>query len=254
MAKILLQTTIAYDPEDWHAGKFVRLTNLLSQEHDVTARDREARADGSDPVLSALDESDYDQLWLLAVDRANGLAPQDVRGILRFHDKGRSVLTARDHENRGASILNLGVLGAVNNFSKYNRERERRRFVRDSGPAGAYHRIVPMEPVHEVLRSRRAPAGVVEYFPANPHEGALSIPAELPHARVIATGLSRESGREFNLAVAIDRQGSSNGHASGRAMALSSFHQLTDSNWDGAGDPEKLEIFKEYILNLARWL
>jgi hypothetical protein len=274
MAKILIQTTNTYNTNDWHVGRFSLLGQLLRDDgHEVVMRDREPRSDGSDPVLSMLPESDFDQLWLIAVDTGNGLAPEDVRGILRFRDHGGGVLTARDHQNYGASLLNLGTIGTVNNFYKYNRVRHRRRPSRDdyhSGNHGDYQRIIPMEPVHELLRSPKSPSGVIEYFPANPHEGALSVPMDMPYARVIATSMSTATGRSVNLAVAIDDEPPHNGHRNGRAIALSTFHQLADMNWDPniegppsvteprgselRNEPAKLEIYKDYIRNIARWL
>lgn len=284
MARILLQTTIPYIEDDWHVGRFSKLAQLLEDDgHDVAARNREPLEDGSDAVLSRLGTSGFDQLWLIAVDNGNGLAPADVRGIFRFREKGRGMLTARDHQDLGASLLNLGSIGSVNNFHSYNREHDRRRLMRDdrenraisypnyhSGRNGDYQRVIPMQPLHEVMRSPRSPSGVVEYFPAHPHEGALSVPRDMPYARVIATSMSTESGRAFNLAVALENEPSGNGHPYGRAIALSTFHQLADFNWDPnasapsfvteqrgdgiAGDPHRMEVFKDYIRNLARWL
>jgi hypothetical protein len=258
MAQILIQTT-SCNRDEWHIGRFSLLGQLLRESgHGVAMRDREPRQDGSDPILSGLAESNFDQLWLIAVDTGNGLAPDDVRGILRFRDRGGGVLTARDHQNFGASLLNLGTIGSVNNFYKYNRDRSRRRPRQDdyhSGNNGDFQRIVPMEPVHELLRSAKSPTGVIEYFPANPHEGALSIPADMPFARVIAMSISTLSGRSFNLAVAIDDEPPHNGHRNGRAIAISTFHQLADTNWDALRyDAVKLEIYKDYIRNIARWL
>lgn len=271
MSKLLLQTTIPKIESDWHVGRFQLLAELLRADgHSVTARDREPREDGSDAVLSSLAESDYDELWLIAVDRGNGLAPADVRGILRFRERGGGVVTARDHQNLGASLLNLGTLGIVNHFYTYNRERERRHIQRVSGSNGDYQRIVPLEPVHDVLRSAKSPTGVVEYFPAHPHEGAISVPAGMDYARVIAMSKCAVTGRAFNVAIAIDGEPPANGHAYGRAVALSTFHQLADMNWDvcaemppvvseprGNGlheDPARLEVFKDYIRNIARWV
>lgn len=257
MARILLQTTIPYAENDWHAGRFSRLQQLLEEDgHDVTPRNRQPLPDGSDPVLSRLSTSGFDQLWLIAVDTGNGLAPADVRGILRFREKGRGVLTARDHEDHGASLLNLGTIGSINNFDSYNRERERPRFLRDSGRTGDYQRVVPMNPPHEVLRSNRSQSGIVEYFPAHPHEGALSVPHDLPYARVVATSVSMQSGRVFNSVVAIEGEPGLSGTLCGRAIALSTFHQFDDDNWRlaEARDETRFEIFKDYIRNLARWL
>ncbi len=49
----------------------------------VTARDRDT-ATGPHPVLSTLDESDYDQLWLFALDTGDGLDAEDCAAISRF--------------------------------------------------------------------------------------------------------------------------------------------------------------------------
>src|SRR5690242_14761112 len=106
MARILVQTTLTDGDGEWHIGRFSSLVSLLrSDGHDVVARNREPRNDGSDPVLSSLDSSDFNQLWLFAADRGNGLAPDDVRGILRFRERGGGIFTARDRENVGLSLL-----------------------------------------------------------------------------------------------------------------------------------------------------
>jgi hypothetical protein len=284
MAKILLQTTIPTIEWDWHVDRFHLLVDVLRADgHDVVARDREPQSDGSDTVLSSLAESDFDELWLIAVDRGNGLAPSDVRGILRFRERGGGMLAARDHQNLGASLLNLGTIGKVNHFYSYNRERDRRRLVRDdrnnpsitfpnyhSGDNGSYQRVVPLEPVHEILRSNKSPSGTIEYFPAHPHEGAISVPYGVDFARVIAMATSTATGRCFNVVIAIDGEPGSNGDAYGRAVAVSSFHTFADMNWDSQieappcvtearstgllEDPARLEIFKDYIRNIARWL
>ena len=57
-----------------------------------------------DPVLSDLDRSDYDQLWLFAVDTGDGLDPKDCAGISRFRKKGRGMLVTRDHMDLGSSV------------------------------------------------------------------------------------------------------------------------------------------------------
>ena len=193
------------------------------------------------------------------------------------------MVTARDHQNLGASLLNLGALGIVNNFYSYNRERDRRRLVRDdlnnhsitfpnyhSGNNGDCQRIIPLEPVHNVLRSSKSPSGIIEYFPAHPHEGALSVPFGADYARPIAQSTSAMSGRTFNLAIAIENEPAQNGHSNGRAIAMSTFHHLADMNWDSRfegpsfaseprghafdEEPALLEIFKDYVRNVARWL
>ena len=254
MSKILVQTTASDPAADWSVSRFGELVDVLrSEAHEVTARDREPLSDGSDPILSRLAESDFDELWLIAGDRANGLSPADVRGILRFRDRGGGVLTARADENLGASLLNLGILGAVNHFHSYNRERGPK-IIRHSGDRGNSQRIVPLEPVHEVLRTRNSPSGFIEYFPAHPYEGAISVPRNIPYARAIAASMSGDDGRSFNLAIAVENEPSSQGGACGRAIAVSTFHHFSDPNWMLAQDQQLLDVFKDYVRNIARWL
>ena len=71
--RVLLQTTIPYTEDDWHVGRFALLRDELTQYADVVARNRENGPDGNDPVLARLDESDFDQLWLFAVDTGDGI-------------------------------------------------------------------------------------------------------------------------------------------------------------------------------------
>lgn len=270
MGKILIQTTTTYHPDDWHVGHFELLGDFLRRNgHEIVMRDRQPGADGNDPVLSSLDASDFDQLWLIATDTGNGLGPADVRGILLFRDRGGGILTARDHQDFGVSLLNLGSIGFVNKFARYNRERDRGRHY-NSGNNGDFQRIIPLEPVHEVLRSEKSPSGVIEYFPAHPHEGVLAVPRDMPYARVIAASISRVSGQSINLAVAIENEPTNNGHRNGRAIALSTFHHLADMNWDADAsgpprvsghrgtqlleEPAKLDVYKDYIRNVAHWL
>ncbi|HZZ66048.1 MAG TPA: hypothetical protein VFE17_11150 [Candidatus Baltobacteraceae bacterium] len=270
MGKILIQTTTTYNDDDWNVGHFALLGDFLRDNgHQVIMRDRQPATDGNDRVLSNLNTSDFDQLWLIATDTGNGLGPADVRGILLFRDRGGGVLTARDHQDYGVSLLNLGSIGFVNKFARYNRERERGRQY-SSGTSGDFQRIIPLEPVHEVLRTEKSPSGVIEYFPAHPHEGVLSVPGDMPYARVIAASISPVSGQSINLAVAIENEPTNNGHRNGRAIALSSFHHLADMNWDAATtgprrvsehrgtqlleEPAKLDVYKDYIRNVARWL
>jgi hypothetical protein len=40
--------------------------------------------DGNDRILSKLDETDFDQLWLFALDNGDGLTAADCQGITRF--------------------------------------------------------------------------------------------------------------------------------------------------------------------------
>ena len=139
-----------------------------------------------------------------------------------------------------------------------------------SGANGDYQPVFAAEPVHELLRTARTPSGRIEWFPAHPHEGAVSAPAEDPRARVIARGRSTVTGRTFNLAVCLDGETTPDGRPLGRAVACSTFHHFVDLNWDTdagapsfvtdrpgdgiARDPSRLATFKDYVHNIARWL
>jgi hypothetical protein len=279
MARLLVQTTIVDTPDDWNVGRFSMLAQELERAgHDVTARNR----DGGDvdPVLSRLDELDYDELWLLAVDVGAGLAPEDAAGIVRFRERGGGVVTARDHHDLGSCLRSLGSIGRVNHFNTENPEPDARRDDQDnpniswpnyhSGANGSYQRVIADPPVHHLLRSPRSPSGVVEWFPAHPHEGAVEVPPGWCFGRAVAHGISTVTGRRFNLAVILDGERDRDGHELGRVVACSTFHHFADVNWDvdrGAPsfvtdepsdemkrDPARLEIFKDYVRNVAGWL
>jgi hypothetical protein len=284
MTKILLQATIPYAEDDWHIGRFSLLRDELQNAgYEVTARNREPDANGDDPVLSTLAQSGVDELWLMAVDTGDGLSQRDVDGIVAFRERGGGVLTARDHADLGLCLRNLGSLGIVNHFHSYNPERDPSRLCADdrdnpsigypnyhSGANGDYQKIEIVEPAHELLRSSRAPHATIAFFPAHPHEGAVDVPPESDCGRVIARGTSRVTGRTFNLAVAIEGEACSSGGSAGRAVAESTFHHFADLNWDPAKgapsfvtdkpgteiaqDPVRLDLFKEYVRNIARWL
>jgi hypothetical protein len=98
----------------------------------------------------------------------------------------------------------------------------------------------------------------------------VSPPPEYDFAQVVGRGRSTVSGRTFNLAVALDGETMADGGPAGRAVACSTFHHFADMNWDiDAGapsfvteppsdemkrDPSRLEVFKDYVRNIARWL
>jgi hypothetical protein len=230
--------------------------------------------------VSTLDTLGYDQLWLVAVDTGDGLSPEDAAGIMRFRERGGGIVTARDHQDLGSCLLGLGSIGRLNHFHTGNPEPDARRDDQDnpniswpnyhSGANGDYQPVFAPEPVHDLLRTTKTPSGRIEWFPAHPHEGAVSAPADDPHARVIACGRSTVSGRRFNLAVCLDGETTPDGRPLGRVVACSTFHHFADMNWDtGAGapsfvtdlpgdeierDPSRLSIFKEHVHNIARWL
>jgi hypothetical protein len=286
--KILLQTTIPYTQDDWHVGRFSllkgHLESLTDSEgrllYEVTARDRENGGGKDDPVLVSLDGSDFDELWLFAVDAGDGLTSRECEAISNFRKRGGGILSTRDHFDLGSSLCTLGGIGAAHYFHNKNQDPDPERNRRDdhlttsidypnyhSGSNGDYQRINVLSD-HELLR--RTDGSRIEYFPAHPHEGGVGAPKSDSSAHVVATGTSRATKRDFNLIVAFERSTGDHGSDLGRAIAESSFHHLVDYNWDtdsgcptfveeppGNGlknDPAKLDDVKTYAANAARWL
>ena len=291
LIRILLQTTIPNNEDDWHIDRFSLLNahlRALTDNHgqalcEVTVRNRETNAAGDDLVLSKLDESDFDQLWLFALDNGDGLTESDCRGITRFRQRGGGILSTRDHQDLGSSLCTLGGVGHAHYFHTKHQDPDQSRRARDdqdtppiswpnyhSGSNGDYQRVTAVEPFHELLLNPDNPSGVIEYFPAHPHEGGVGARDGEENPRVIATGTSRVNGRPFNLIVAFERTTDRHGNELGRAIAESSFHHLVDYNWDISkgcpsflheppGDqirrePEKLKDVKAYVSNVVRWL
>jgi len=289
--RVLLQTTIPTTKEDWSIARFSLLRDHLasmtqqngSRAYEVVARDREVDSQGNDVVLSVLDTTDFDQLWLFAVDNGNGLSVPDCQGVTRFRQRGGAILTTRDHEDLGSSLCTLGGVGRAHFFHSRHPDPDASRNVRDdqatqtiswpnyhSGNNGDYQRIDAVKPVHELLLNPKNASGVIEYFPAHPHEGSVGVPEDEDDARVIATGASKVTHRPFNLIVAFESAVDAHGNTLGRAVAESSFHHFVDYNWDIAAgcpiflledpgneikdDPEKLRDIKTYVENVARWL
>ena len=287
---ILLQTTIPYAADNWHSGRFSLLRDELSSMKDaagnqlceVTTRNREVDADGNDPVLSTLDQTEFDELWLFAIDTGEGLSVADCQGITRFRQRGGGILATRDHQDLGISLCTLGGIGRAHFFHTKHPEPDPARHVADdkattsiswpnyhSGANGDYQTIKVTSP-HEVLRRTASSDDLIEFFPAHPHEGAVGVPEGEEHARVIATGQSKTTGRPFNLIVAFDSVPDEHGNMLGRGIAESSFHHLVDYNWDtrlgcpsfveeppGDGyqkNPQALEDIKMYVRNAAVWL
>jgi hypothetical protein len=283
--RILLQTTIPGTADDWNIGRFSMLRDYLAgltdQDGaplcDVTARDRTTPG-SPDPILSTIDRSDFDELWLFAVDTGDGLDPEDCAAIGRFRENGRGLLVTRDHMDLGSSVCTLGGVGAAHFFHSTHLDPDPARRVIDdretgyilwpnyhSGANGDFQQIGVVDPPHSVLRDNNAPNGVIRYFPSHPHEGAVDAPVEDPTARVIAMGVSKVSGRQFNLAVAFEPTG-----GGGPAIAQSTFHHFADYNWDPnkgcpsfvseppgdglAHSPEAQASIRTYVRNLALWL
>ena len=285
MPKLLLQTTIEGDPDDWNIGRFSQLRNFLARLRDddgqpaflVAARNRTRRGE-PDPVLSSLPDSDIDQLWLFAVDGGDGLTPADCAGMSEFRRRGGALMVTRDHMDLGRSICDLAGVGAAHHSHSVNCEPDAGRRCADnpasggiswpnyhSGANGDFQRVRPVGSIHPVLRDPRSPTGAIQYLPAHPHEGAVSAPAGDASSRVIIEGQSAASGRPFNIAVAFDRSGSG-----GRALAQSTFHHFADYNWDPACGcpsfvserpghgmmlfPEARRSTEQYVRNVAFWL
>ena len=283
--RILLQTTIPPIADDWNIGRFSLLRDYLAGLVDtdglplcaVTARDRTAPG-APDPLLSTIDQSDFDELWLFAVDMDDGLDAEDCAAISRFRKKGGGLLVTRDHMDLGSSVCGLGGVGAAHFFHSRNVEPDETRHVIDdrettailwpnyhSGANGDFQEIAVVGTPHPLLRDPSASDGLVRYLPAHPHEGAVGAPLDDPSARVIATGTSKVSGRIFNIAVAFEPSASG-----GPALAESTFHHFADYNWDPtmgcpsfvgevpgdslARSPEARRSVRQYVRNLALWL
>ena len=283
--RILLQTTIPFAEDDWHIGRFGLLRAYVASLRaadgtplaDVTARDREPGSNGDDPVLASLDRSEYDQLWLFAVDVGGetGITKAECGAIQRFRERGGAIFATRDHADLGSSICNLGGIGKAHYFHTEQPDPDPDRNRRDdpfttaidfpnyhSGANGDVQRVTAVEPVHPVLGG----AGPrVATLPAHPHEGGVGKPPDDATARVVATGTSQATHRPFNIAVAFE---SADGNGAG--WAESTFHHFCDYNWDiGAGcpsfvgeppsdaiakNPALLDDTKTYVRNLVTWL
>ena len=283
--RILLQTTIPPVVDDWNIGRFSMLRDYLAglaDEHGaplfaVTARDRTAPG-APDPILSTIDGSDFDELWLFAVDTGDGLDPADCEAIGRFRENGGGLLVTRDHMDLGSSVCTLRGVGEAHFFHSTHLEPDGARHVIDdhettniswpnyhSGSNGNFQKMTAVEPIHPVLRDPGAGDGLIRFLPAHPHEGAVGAPADNPTARVVATGVSLASGRQFNIAVAFEPSANA-----GPGWAESTFHHFADYNWDptsgcpsfvdeAPGDtlsrsPEAQRAIRCYVRNLALWL
>jgi hypothetical protein len=289
--RILLQTTIPTTLDDWSIDRFSLLDRYLNSLVDdagqplcqVISRDRQADANGDDPILSTLDRSDFDELWLFAVDMGDGISDRDCQGITGFRQRGGGILTTRDHMDLGSSLCNLAGVGSAHFFHTKNPDPDLSRHCIDdpystaisypnyhSGRNGDYQRISVRSPLHPLLANPHSPTGQIEYFPAHPHEGAVGVPTDDRNARVIATGKSVVTGRQFNLVVTSDRERDDLGNLLGRAVAQSTFHHFCDYNWDinmgcpsfvdelpgntWQTEPQAIADLQTYLRNLILWL
>jgi hypothetical protein len=287
--RILVQTTAPRRPDDWSVESLSMMTRYLASlrdgetDVDVTARNREVGPDGVDPVLGTLDRSPFDELWIFGFDSGDdGLTSDECAAIGRFRERGGGILSTRDHGDMGASLCALGGIGSAHHFRHRNPEPDPQRQAPDdtatpsiswpnyhSGRNGDFQRITAVEPGHPLLQHTGS-VGVIELFPAHPHEGAVGPPTGDSSAHVVARGRSQTTGRSFNLVVAFERSRDARGNALGRGIAESSFHHFADYNWDtrrgapsfvtepeGDGmrmDPRALRDIKQYVRNAAFWL
>ena len=287
MKNILLQTTVPFNEDDWHVGRLSLLTEhleSLSDEkenklYEVVARNRDSDVNVPDPILSSIDQSDHDQLWLFALDMGDGLTPADCAAITRFRQRGGGIFSTRDHNDMGSSLCTLGGVGAAHYFHTKHLDPDESRRCRDdnvslnidwpnyhSGWNGDFQKIDAVE--HALFT--RPDGSLIEFFPSHPHEGAVGVPEGDRSASVVATSRSKVTSRPFNLVVAFERSADERGNHCGRAVAESSFHHFADYNWnpelgcpsfvdEPPGDeyktnPERLDDVKFYVANLARWL
>ena len=242
--KVLLQTTIPSRADDWSIGRFGQLAELLRAQRDredhatfeVIARDRDPLG-APDAVLCNLDQSDFDQLWLFAVELGTGLRQKTAVQLADSVGGEGAWMVTRDHMDLGSSICSLAGVGDAHHF--HTRNIDPNASERDdpystniswpnfhSGSNGDYQTIQVVPPAHPVLENPSSPTGLIRYLPSHPHEGAVSAPAG-HHARVIASAVSKITGRPFNIAVAFEAY-----EGNGRAIAQSTFHHFADYNWD----------------------
>jgi hypothetical protein len=285
--RILLQTTLPANLlDDWTIDRFsllqAYLTGLVDANgkntHEVTGRDRHLDLHGNDPVLSNLSRSQFDQLWLFALDTGDGLSRADAEGINRFHADGGGILATRDHQDMGICMTVLERIGRFHYFHSQQVDPDGDRCCNDdcetisisypnyhSGANGDYQIITPTEPIHPLLKYDRFSDRLIKFFPSHPHEGGIGISREEKNARVIATGISKITGHSFDLSIAAERIGTY-----GRLVAQSTFHHFVDYNWDiskgcpsfvtersgngMASEPQALADIHTYVKNLAEWL
>ena len=282
--KILLQTTIPTTEDDWSIARFSRLGALLAGQRDpsgnplyaLTMRDRDPPGQ-PDSVLSTIDRSDYDALWLFAVDTGDGLTAADCEAISRFRRSGRGLMVTRDHMDLGSSVCTLGGIGDAHYFHSKHQDPDPARRRRDdpyttyidwpnfhSGANGDYQKVEIVGPPHPVLANAESPTGFIRYLPSHPHEGGIGAP-DGEDARVILRGRSIVTGMDFNIAVAFEP-----GEHGGPAIAESTFHHFADYNWDPSSGapsfvseppggglkrvPEAMADTHRYVLNIAAWL
>ncbi|MEL7003038.1 MAG: hypothetical protein AAFN93_09930 [Bacteroidota bacterium] len=283
MNKILIKTTVEDDENDWCVNRFELLQNTLkSAGYNVESRDRLNDRFGNDIDFQALTSSDYDQLWVFAVEgKDGGLTMNDAENIDAFRRQGKGCMLTRDHMNVGNTLVNIPEIGLAHHFHSVNPEPDKERQKRDdtvnmkldwpnyhSGLNGSVQEIEIMDHGHPLIQSKN---DFIRYFPTHPHEGAISIPKGTEQfASVIAKGKSKLTGNSFDLIIAFEANTIDDNQQYGRAVIHSSFHHFADYNWDvskGCPDfvfepvgnemsssPQAQRDIRMYSVNLANWL
>lgn len=283
MKKILFKTTVEGDKNDWCVHRFELVKETLENAgFYVESRNRINDELGNDIDFKSLSQSDYDQLWIFAVEgNDGGLTQQDSLHIDAFRRHGKGCMLTRDHTNVGNTLVNIPEIGPSHHFHSVNPEPNKERQKRDdtynmtldwpnyhSGLNGSIQEIEITDDRHPLIQNK---GKLIHYFPTHPHEGAMSIPKGTEEfASVIAKGNSKLSGNSFDLIIAFDNHSTHDNQHYGRAVVHSSFHHFADYNWDtskGCPDfvfepegtemlstPQAQEDIRIYSVNLANWL
>ncbi len=283
MKKILFKTTVEDDENDWCSARFQLLKRTLENAGFVVeSRDRINDQSGNDVDFKSLTESDYDQLWIFAVEgNDGGLTREDAKHIDAFRRQGKGCMLTRDHMNVGNTLVHIPEIGPAHHFHTVNPEPNKERQRRDdtvnmeldwpnyhSGLNGSIQEIGIVDKAHPLIQSN---GELIRYFPTHPHEGAISIPKGTEqYASVIAEGKSKLSGLNFDLIIAFESHIDKENNSYGRAVMHSSFHHFADYNWDtskGCPDfvfepvgnemsksPQAQDDIRVYSVNLANWL
>ncbi|MEM8500512.1 MAG: hypothetical protein AAF542_21025 [Pseudomonadota bacterium] len=285
MDKVLLKTTVEETNNDWCVHRFQLLKDELEKAgFSVDCRNRINEENGNDKDFMSLPNSSYSQMWLFAIEANHGgLTKTDTVNIDVFRRNGKGLMLTRDHMDVGSTLVGIPEVGPAHHFHSVNPEIDRDRRRRDdtysmhldwpnyhSGLNGSCQQIVVTNREHPLLKRDNKS---IRYFPAHPHEGAVSIPQGTEDfASVIAKGRSALSGVEFNLIIAFESHlvGDDPTQQYGRTAMHSSFHHFADYNWDtstgcpsfvsdpeGSGMSESTEAQQDiriYCRNLAHWL
>ena len=241
MSRILLQTTIAEHPDDWDDRRFSLLADeLRAAGHDVTARNRANRGD-DDPVLSRLDELDYDQLWLMAVDVGDGLTAAEARrhhavprerrrGADRSRPPGPGQLPAAGSDRSARSTTSTTRTPTRARCATTRTPRPSRGPTTTPAPTATTSRCSPTNRCTSCCAPRATASGRIEWFPAHPHEGAVS--ASVPFATVLAQGRSTATGRTSTSRWCWTASAHRTAGPWAGRVAESTFHHFADYNWD----------------------